>query len=833
MAEPVTISNTQPAHPGMDYAFLRQEGIKLIEKLASTHWSDYNAHDPGITILEAWCYALTDLSYRLNFEIEDLLAFPTSESDRPPLFLSARESLTTQPLTINDYRKLLIDIDGINNAWLEPIANPHPPIYYDAQNAKLTFSNLDSSNIAQAVHLRGLYRVLIEKSNHTNRTDPDILRAAKEKLNQNRNLCEDFDEITILQPEPITVHANLEISDHVDPHQLIAQIYTALEQVVSPTINVLNLHDLLESGVPTEDIFAGPQLDHGFIDDAQLQQCKRKTELHTSDLIHVILNIDAVKTVRHITLSSAFIPPQDWDLNLTPQLTPRLKPIDAIVEDITLHKGKIVCPISGAQAKTALNKLNTAHRQLSSTYTDRDLPIPTGNYRELANYESLQSEFPLAYGIGEAGLTSTAPPQRKAQAKQLQAYLMVFDQLLANYFAQLDHVRHLFAWSNAQAQSYFTQSIAHFPGAKEILQDRYLETFKEEPAVARDRKNRFLEHLMAQYGESFIDYSLLYGNPTIPAEAIQHKSDFARDYRAISAGRAQAFNYSLHPSQSNNVSGLKRRVSRLLGINPNRRSLTVTEKSSDRNLEGFYVIEHLLLRPRLNLSSNKEQSKEASTNPAPRKDLLSFSKPIKAISTATPETITCISDNHGLKPKDKINILYSSHYNGTYTVLNTQENTFDIKANFITDHVLEQDAWVKQNQSPDPFSFQISLVLPNWPLRFSSDNFKQLIYSTLIAEIPAHITVFLHWLDPSTMKKLEVIHDLWLQHLSKTVTDNPDSRAAAKAASTQLIDFLKLGSTEIPEIPALLGYMAINDPDEEGLGPHFVVYEDRELSKKE
>ena len=84
MADSLTISNAPLEHSGMDYAFLRREGVKTIEKLAGSRWTDYNTHDPGITILEVLCYAITDLSYRLSFEMEDLLASPASETNSPP-----------------------------------------------------------------------------------------------------------------------------------------------------------------------------------------------------------------------------------------------------------------------------------------------------------------------------------------------------------------------------------------------------------------------------------------------------------------------------------------------------------------------------------------------------------------------------------------------------------------------------------------------------------------------------------------------------------------------------------------------------------------------------
>ena len=57
----------------LNYDFLREEGISLVQKYSGSKWTDYNYHDPGVTILEQLCYALTDLGYRANFRIEDLL----------------------------------------------------------------------------------------------------------------------------------------------------------------------------------------------------------------------------------------------------------------------------------------------------------------------------------------------------------------------------------------------------------------------------------------------------------------------------------------------------------------------------------------------------------------------------------------------------------------------------------------------------------------------------------------------------------------------------------------------------------------------------------------
>ena len=60
---------------------LLQEGISYIQNLSGEKWTDYNYHDPGITILEQLCFAITDLGYKSNFSIEDLLMLGVDDFD--------------------------------------------------------------------------------------------------------------------------------------------------------------------------------------------------------------------------------------------------------------------------------------------------------------------------------------------------------------------------------------------------------------------------------------------------------------------------------------------------------------------------------------------------------------------------------------------------------------------------------------------------------------------------------------------------------------------------------------------------------------------------------
>lgn len=801
----------------MDYARLRQEGIETIAKLSGSRWTDYNSADPGITILEALCYAITDLSYRLSFEIEDLLAAPPGES-RPPLFLTARQLLTVNPLTINDYRKVLIDIEGVKNAWLEPIDAPEPAIYYDASTGSLGFSQGD---LGSPVYIQGTYRVLLEKE-PTYRDQP-LIQAATAKLQQQRNLCEDFAEIRVLPIETITVRAEIEIADQVDPNRLMARLYRAMAADISPSLKVKTLPELLAAGMPVEEIFAGPVLEQGFIDDDQLRQFQRKTELHASDLIQVILNQSGVKTVRSLTLASDRSPtPEIWDLDLDPQLTPSLKAIAKAIAagDIQFYKGQILCPLDAAKVNAGVAALAAQSPQTLNRTDPQDLPIPTGDYRELADYETIQNEFPLAYGIGEIGLPASAPASRKAQAKQLQAYLMVFDQLLANYFAQLEHLRDLFSLSDIEMQTYFTQSIAHFPAGQMVLSEAYADFLGRSPVsdtLELDRKNRLLDHLLAQYSETFTDYSLLFPGSDLSTLVLKHKAAWVQHYPKVSAGRGQALNYTLDPNNAQtferNVSGLKQRVAGLLGIAPRRQFLYASDETE---VEGFYLVEHLLLRPR----AEDLPQVDLDANPDASLDFLSFSEPITEFQAASRAGyVRCVSPEHGLAEGDRLDIFFSMYYNGTYTATHITANTFEIQHERVASEVVDRGAWVRSQQNPDPFSFQLSVVLPDWPARFREENFRQLIRQTLIAETPAHISLHIHWFNKAQMQEFEPTYAIWLQQLAGRAQGIiPEENYASR-----LLALLEIGSKTFYEPPTSLGYMTIVENEDDPVENPFVI----------
>jgi hypothetical protein len=602
MNQPLTIPTTPLEHPAMDFAFLRAEGIRHLERMAGGLWTDFNTHDPGITILEQVCFALTDLGYRISYGMPDLLS-EGGQSTYDSLFSPAR-ILPSDPVTLSDTRKMLIDIAGVKNAWIERVDEPDMPLYYYPAEHAL---GLEADALAgEPVYLKGLHRVMIEVSDLVYTDAPgqieDVRKEVVRRLHAHRGLCEDFESIQVLPPQDVKVSAFVEIDAVDDAEKILLGIFQRVADHISPRVGFYTLRQMFDGGKRVDEIFDGPLLEHGFIDPEELQQAQRRTEIRTSDLIREIMDVPGVRAVRNITVSAGENL-ENWVL--------RLDANQARAPKLDLEACNIVMVRNGIPVSVDVNRVIGTYflnlRQSSDfrlrESSDRDIKPTTGRNRDVATYPSIQHQFPATYGIGEMGLPESASPERKAQAQQLKAYLMFFDQLLANYFAQLGHVRNLFSFAEPTPATYFSRMIEdptlgideirkkepaeHRARLQQITEDASGSTNSESNGVGR--RHRFLNHLLSRFAEHFTDYSLvLYGampdaGVSASQKIITDKQAFLRTYPQTSCARGRGFDL-LKPAMGANVSVLEQRIQRKLG-------LVAAED------EFFFLIEHILLRP--------------------------------------------------------------------------------------------------------------------------------------------------------------------------------------------------------------------------------------------
>jgi hypothetical protein len=742
---------------GQDFYRLRREGIGFIAQMGSRKWTDYNVHDPGITILEALCYAVTDLTSRIGWDITDILTPQVASADplRPypqQAFFTAREILTVNPVTPDDFRRLLIDLDCVRNAWMVckecaceagyfawcdndtltlSYAKPadaaivpvdvsprglyeallelesdaelgdlndrkveHRQVFHDAGGAHTTIvelrfpdtsltnrdqwqlllgsdadwengsvvvtltrlgtegldnvlalSTASARNEAIRSHWRSVFsasfsidlaqagktividnaalRLFGDSAAKNAMTAKDLMarledsqaagfiqryrkkarkslaavKSAKAALHSHRNLDEDYCLVTAAGIEEVAVCADVEVSADADIERVQAEIWFRIEQYFNPPIVFRTLQERHAAGEPVEEIFDGPELASGFIRRDDLDAASLRTVLRSSDILASLMDIKGVIAISHLLLtkydsegnpmSGAADPSWDasgrpifdqgkmsasWLLFVSSRHVPRL--YLNLSRFLFLKSGLPLLPRMD-EATDALNQLRGDAERPKNPGAENDLAIRKGEFRDPSDNYPVQYSLPLTYGCGPSGLPSSASALRIAQAKQLKAYLMVFEQLLANALAQLAHTADLFSLDPSIKRTSFVTlfSEASIKGFTEIAQPGMtlpaLERMNETPREFYERRNRFLNHLLARFGEDFSEYALLLtavaGRDAAQQRLIDDKIGFLRRYPEMSHDRGKAFDYTSAPCAEGNRPEIKKRVALLLG----------------------------------------------------------------------------------------------------------------------------------------------------------------------------------------------------------------------------------------------------------------------------
>jgi hypothetical protein len=759
MKDPITLDKSNPLQPAEDYVALRKQGFKDIEKTGSDHWTEYNNSDPGITILEAVSYAVTDLAYRTGFEIKDLLAPEQLTPDTwKEIFYTARKILHNSPLTLNDYRKIIIDVKGVRNAWVEPSKNYEVPLWInyniyerrrdndcqcedaddkgcygklqldpvtqdqvtaakqeattrldeaiqainttitelEAKIAELdtkienTEDELDKEKLikerdklagkkdrkiarrtsleeekaiilalpyipSKIVEFEGLYNVMVEYEEDViqNEERDEIRQRVIERLTGHRNLCEDFLSVQAVEYEDFGIAGSIALEEYADPDAVLAAIYFTIYKYFTPSIPFYTIQQMLDKGYTIDEIFEGPALKHGFIEESELEKTDLYRDIRLSDIINEIADIPGVKAITYLRLpflgfdddSSGKNYFNEWITFL--QEEKKIARIQPSMSTMMFCKQRDFITYNlGSPADRnpdRMLKMFHDHKVLERKYklegVQRDLPVPSGEYMALEDYFPVTESLPMCYGVSErAGLPADASDKRKIQALQLKGYLLFFEQLMADYLVQLNHVKDLFTFDDTVNRTYFTRALTEIDDLQKLLIDhqgrgadhwdqilhdftQVLENLVETPKKFLIRRNKFLNHMLARFSEDLTEYESITRWLTPYKVEERLASDKIRilangEYYKISTNRGKGYNYA-HPEiwDTSNVSGTERRVSRLLGFKyADRRTLSID----------FLVTEPLMVTdPKTNTTSQKVNK---------------LGKPLNVIKLIDPET---------------------------------------------------------------------------------------------------------------------------------------------------------------------------------------------------
>jgi hypothetical protein len=931
--------------PSQDFYELRRQGIGFAQKAGSEQWTDYNVHDPGITILEALSYAITDLGYRLAWNIADILTPPTPAGDPAQTypnqaFFTARKILTVNPVTSDDFRRLLIDLAKVRDAWIvckdcacevtywafcdlsgelvlqygEPEKPPNPAkevwtlglydallkleddaelgdlndrmiayntVYHDSEGAhpmtmELRFPDIallerdawlaflgndavfaDSSKFTIALTTLGAtkdfnvlseppadqtayiqkywnsvfylsFKITLTDSGETidiknaalrlfgdnavrNALDAtqwialfqdqsatgfillyrkkakataDAIRSAKEALQSHRNLDEDYCLISSVGVEDVAVCADVDVKPDADIERVQAEIWFRIEQYLSPTVPFRTLQELQDSGQAVEDIFDGPALHNGFVTNGDLQAASLRTMLRGSDIINLLMDINGVIAVNQLrmtkydsegvavmgvadpTWSSDGQPIYDpsklgaaWLLAISPRHQPRFYLNQS---RFLFYKNELPFLPRMDEATDVLNQLRGEAERPKNPDAPNDLPIPAGLYRKPNDYYPVQYSFPLAFGIGPAGLPASAKPVRQAQARDLKAYLMVFEQLIGNALEQLAHTADLFSLDPAVAHTYFVKAFDEtiIKGYGDLidpskLDPNSIEAMIESIPTFEARRNQFLDHLMARFGEEFSEYALLLTNAAGDAVAqprlIETKIAFLNRYPEISHDRAKAFDYADAPRAPSNNPGIKKRLSLLLGYPDLAFSWTVGAPAGSGYPVAYVLAgsgKHWLEGSVAVQAASPSGAEEAAYSALTERMILSDAYSITASGGTFTLTLTdSTAAEIGRAPQPFATQDDAAATRDALTAWSANDRMI------VVEHLLLRPKFIGDALYPaccdegcvtcgceDPYSFRLTFVMPGWTEQYTDDlDLRRYAERTIRQETPSHL----------------------------------------------------------------------------------------------
>lgn len=358
-----------------------------------------------------------------------------------------------------------------------------------------------------------------------------------------RNLGEQAVRIGVARIQEIAVRARLEVTGGIDVEQLVAGVFADLDQMLSPLVRFESLSDRRRTEPDPDRIYDGPLLRNGFLA-ADARGAAHPAVLYLSDVLRLIMRrrsatgSDVVTQENPVGRDIVAV----TDLALTNFINNR--PITSDAENclhlveveryrprLSVAKSRIVIVRDDsevsydlARAENLLKELlGKAKKSARTEDTSPVWPVLRGELLPVEEYTPLQEDLPAAYGVGHSELPDSAGPRRHAAVRQLQGYLLLFEQVLADVTAQIGNINRFFSADAGEGTTYFTRPLFDVPGVANLLR-RFppggnWTAFVQDPnnpvalalhdaAESRtdvlDRRNRMLDHLLARQGEDAV-----------------------------------------------------------------------------------------------------------------------------------------------------------------------------------------------------------------------------------------------------------------------------------------------------------------------------------------
>ena len=805
------------------FAALRAEAVAAIQAATGQRWTDHNLHDPGITLLEQLCYALTEGVYRADLPVADHLCREDGSIDFDAQSLHLPQDVfPCRAGSAQDLRRLLLDrVPEIDDLVLITQAPD--------RSGRVTPGGLLRLRLKLSASLQGQAEL-----------QQACVRAVLRACRAERTLGEDVDdEVELVERQPCTLHAMVEIQGGRPPASLLAEIYDLCASHIAGRVRSHSLGERLNTGRTLEQIFTGPPPLNGFIDEAEAAAA-RPTHLFISDLRRRVQEIDGVREVSFLALQ---LPGHDPSTGSVPWRGEQgalslLVPGDAGYRPqvALLRRGNEVA-LEAAEVRAEFEARRSARpaRTHALAEASRLLPPPTGVHHRRGLYYSVQNQFPAVYGVGPEGLPAAAGSEQRARVRQLRGYLALCEQVMAHSGAQLDHLAELYsARLGERPASYWWAMLDDHsvPGIEALYADadavddadagprddglkarqRRLRALRDEVYASRDdacaRRHRAFDHLLALHGQTCAQNTLRQflghlDHDERELRLLRNKQAFLRQTLALSRHRGAGIDPGRDPAAriglgARNASGLQRVVSLLLDL-PHRLARPLARPLHARGWQpGGGELRRGGLAPEVLAALQPLLPPKPATSPWLRKTPLQL--PRGALHAGLQRSRYRWLPAQG----GRAWLLLADDAEGVHwwqlalcgdAEQATQEAdrlrrwmlALDRRGEglHVIEHVLLRPRCVggpltQPGLGADFYTLRVSVVFSAWTLRGADPAFRKFADETVQINAPSHVLAQCLWLDFEPMLKLEKALELWRQRL-RDFTEPAAGRPAVDA----------------------------------------------------
>lgn len=520
------------------YADLQKRTLDELQHLSGSVWTDYNPHDPGVTIADIANYALTELAYKMGFDLEDYLTGSNGSYlvEKYGLFTD-EEVYPVSAVTEDDYRKLILaQFPVIENVKVETDCG------------------------------RGIYHFRLRLSPFFK--GPDITERVRRFFHRHRNLCENVGEVTIDNPKNLLFSADMEIEPGADATDVLVQVFYAIMHYLAGSVKI--------AAKPQEgfEVLSPDEWYDGPVNDLHVDIPEQKNT--ETELYHTLMKIDGVKGFKTCYFYED-TPEGICDYRRKNDFKEGYKldmPNDLSLIKVRMGNEEVTIDYERFKEKLRALYFTKSTSRVRFYMQEReqvgdgivravcDDTLREAQYRNVYGHFPIENDLPRCYRTNEGDFTRDMADEEKARIRNFGSYLELFDLVMERGLKGLDNVKALLSLREMTANTTKSKTLSRRRLAMRKNNDRFRDI--------TEVKSHYLEFIDGLYGvNSDPDWLNEFGGyGESEEEHFLRRMKFLRALPELTRDRFKAADI-MEGRSIGNVAVVKRYISLLLGFHNN------------------------------------------------------------------------------------------------------------------------------------------------------------------------------------------------------------------------------------------------------------------------